>query len=80
MLLSDCLYAELHGCNFIHNGDKPCGETVFLQLFNGNPHPAALRAVFPTPKAFQGYLTFHLAIGFEPALEELPLYSPIQDI
>jgi hypothetical protein len=25
-------------------------------------------------------LTFHLAIGFEPAVEELPLYSPIQDI
>jgi hypothetical protein len=25
-------------------------------------------------------LTFHLAIGFEPAIEELPLYSPIQDI
>jgi hypothetical protein len=25
-------------------------------------------------------LTFYLAIGFEPAVEELPLYSPIQDI
>jgi hypothetical protein len=25
-------------------------------------------------------LTFYLAIGFQPAVEELPLYSPIQDI
>jgi hypothetical protein len=24
-------------------------------------------------------LTFYLAIGFQPAVEELPLYSPIQD-
>ena len=72
-------HAELHACNFIHNGDKPCGETVFLHLFNGNPHPFAFREVFPAPRAFQGYFTFHLAIGFQPAVEELPLYSPIQD-
>jgi hypothetical protein len=80
MVTSGYLNAELHACNSTHNGDKPCGKTAFLILFNGNPHPFAFRAVFPAPKAFQGYLTFHLAIGFQPAVEEIPLYSPIQDI
>ena len=79
MLGRDCVQAELHACNSTHNGDKPCGESDFLSSFNRNPHPLAIRAVFPTSKAFQGYLTFHLAIGFQPAVEEIPPYSPIQD-
>jgi hypothetical protein len=48
---------------------------TFLDFFNGNPHPLSLRAVFPTPKAFQGYFTSHLEIGFQPAVEEIPLHS-----
>jgi hypothetical protein len=48
--------------------------------FNRNPHPDGESAVFPTPKAFQGYFTFHLEIGFEPAVEEIPLSSPIGKI
>jgi DNA gyrase subunit B len=78
MVARDSAYAELQGCNSTHNGDKPCGKTVFLILFNGNPHPVTFRAVFPTSKAFQGYLTPHLAIGFQPAVEEIPLYSPFK--
>jgi hypothetical protein len=61
-------------------GINPVDRGGFSPLFNRNPHPLALRAVFPTPKAFQGYLDLHLAIGFQPAAEEIPLYSPIQDI
>ena len=80
MLGRDCVQAELHACNSTHNGDKPCGKTLFLILFNGNPHPVYFRAVFPTSKPFQGYSTFNLAIGFQPAVEEKPLYSPVQDI
>jgi hypothetical protein len=78
MLTIDRNEAELHACNSTHNGDKPCGRATFLPLFNRNPHPFAIRAVFPTPKAFQGYLTPHLAIGFLPAIEEMPLYSPFK--
>ena len=42
----------------------------FFDFFNGNPHPLSLRAVYPTPKAFQGYFTPHLEIGFRPAVEK----------
>jgi hypothetical protein len=60
-------------------GINPVERPPFRALFNRNPHPIVFRAVFATPKAFQGYLTFDLAIGFSPAVEEIPLYRPIQD-
>lgn len=34
----------------------------------------------PTSGAFQGYLILHLEIGFEPAVEEKPPYSPIEPV
>jgi hypothetical protein len=61
-------------------GIRSVDEASFLSHLIGNPHPISLRAVFPTSKAFQWYLSFHLTIGFEPAVEELLLYSPIADI
>jgi hypothetical protein len=34
----------------------------------------------PVSEAFQGYLILHLEIGFEPAVEEKPLYSPNEPV
>tara|TARA_B110000503_G_scaffold12203_1_gene16468 strand:+ start:3260 stop:3484 length:225 start_codon:yes stop_codon:yes gene_type:complete len=57
-------------------GINPVERAIFPTLLNRNPHPIAERAVFRTPRASRRYFTFNLAIGFEPAVEEIPPYSP----